>query len=413
MLKFQFDPRKPYRLAIYLRMSSDQQNERSPDQQLAEVERRLQALGYPWIVAKTYRDDAKSGRFLRKRPAYQLMLQDIKTSAVMVDLIVVDNIERFGRVEELPTIRKELFDHYGVLVVSADTGFCDPTTPQGKAIGTLEAWRASDANRIKALEVVRGKRDAAQRKFWPGGEAPFGYALHSITSEHCGKVQIMGSVLRPSPETAWIMTLLFQTAFETGYGETRLAQFLNAHPEIPDRHKPFYPATVGDRLQNQIYKGVLVWNENCTGIVDDVRILQPNPIEDVLVVPDFCPPLTTPETWDAVNALREARAEAIGAARGRKSHTGDKQITAAAPGLCLRYLLTGLVRCAECRRAMTPSSSPVYVTKAGVERRYVTYVCPGYLARICSNGRRVPEEWLRRVVVHTIRQRLFPPPSPQ
>lgn len=406
MLKFTFDPKKPYRAIAYLRMSSDKQNERSPDQQLAEIKKKLKALGYHWHIVKIYRDDAERGIYLRKRPGYQQMLQDVKTGTILADLVLVDNIERFGRVEELPQIRKELFDHLGILVVTADTNFCDPMTPQGKAIGTLEAWRASDANRIKALEVLRGKRDSAQRKFWPGGEPPFGYRLRTITSERNGKLEVEGSKLEPDPETGWIVTLLFDTAFRTSHGAVRLAKFLNNHPDIAEKYTPFYPATVGYWLQHEIYKGVLVWEKYCTGIVADMRVLQANPVEDHLVVDDFCPPLTTPEKWEAVNSLRQVRAAAITAARQRKQAENGKQIAAPARGLVLRYPLTGLARCGSCKRAMTPSSSR-YEAKSGETTHYVSYVCPGYLAGVCPNQKRVPEDWLRQVVLRTLRQRFL------
>ena len=49
-----------------------------------------------------------------------------------------------------------------------------------------------------------------------------------------------------------------------------------------------------------------------------------------------------------------------------------------------------------------------YITEAGEERSYTAYVCPGYIAGICPNSKRVPEEWLREVVVAKIRERLFP-----
>jgi len=55
---------------------------------------------------------------------------------------------------------------------------------------------------------------------------------------------------------------------------------------------------------------------------------------------------------------------------------------------------------------MTPSSSGAYITAAGEERRYCGYVCPGYLSGSCPNGRRVPEEWLRRERLRLARQLL-------
>lgn len=83
-----FDPNLLYRVVLYLRMSSDMQNERSPLQQRAEIERRLKALGYRWIIVDVYCDEAKSGKFLRKRPEYQRMLRDIKTGKLDVDLVL-------------------------------------------------------------------------------------------------------------------------------------------------------------------------------------------------------------------------------------------------------------------------------------------------------------------------------------
>lgn len=413
MLKFTFDPSKCYRAVIYARMSSDRQNKRSPDQQIAEVKKRLKTQGYPWTVIKVFRDDGISGRLLRKRRGLQQMLQDIYSGVLVVDLILVDTIERFGRVEELPSIRKELYDKYGILLLSGDTNFCDPTSPQGKAMGMVEAMRATEDTRIKAHNVLRGKRDIALRKYWPGGKAPFGLQLHSVTSAMDGKVEIDGSILKPCPETGWIIALLFTKSHQTGWGETRLSRFLNAHPDIPEKHKPFYPATVGYWLKQPIYKGVLVWAEHCTGIIDDTRVIRSNPEEEILTIPDFCEPLISTEVWDAVNALRKMRADRTAAARQQKEGTNGKQLTAPAPGMTLKYLLTGLVRCghSHCGRAMTPSSSPIYTTTEGVERRYVSYVCPGYLARVCINDKRVPEDWLRKVVVDTIRARLFPPSS--
>jgi hypothetical protein len=225
-----------------------------------------------------------------------------------------------------------------------------------------------------------------------------------VTTIRDGK-PIINTTLVPDPESGWIITLAFQTAYKQNFGENRLADFLNHHPKIPEKFKKFLPSTVGAWLDNLIYKGVLVYGDVCTGIVDDTRVLQKNSADDILNVEEFCERLVDPAIWDAVNRIRRARGEAVAAAR--RASSDEKLIAPPAPGLCLKYLLTGLVRC-ECGRAMTPSSSPTYVTKCGTSRRYVQYVCPGYLARVCENSRRVPEEWLRHEVLRCLYERLFP-----
>ena len=144
MLKSSFDPKKRHPAVTYLRMSDKQQNPRSPDQQLAEINRVMKACGLDWPILKNYRDEAKTARLHRNRPDYQQMMRDVKTGIVPADLILVDTLERFGRVDDLPGIRKDLAERHGVLVLTADSNFCDPGTVQGRALGTVEAIRASE-----------------------------------------------------------------------------------------------------------------------------------------------------------------------------------------------------------------------------------------------------------------------------
>jgi DNA invertase Pin-like site-specific DNA recombinase len=101
------------------------------------------------------------------------MMRDISTGDLVVDLILVDMLERFGRVEELPAIRKKLLEQHGILVLTADSNFADPTSPAGRALGMVETIRATEHANALAHNVGRGKRDAIMLKHWPGGKAPF------------------------------------------------------------------------------------------------------------------------------------------------------------------------------------------------------------------------------------------------
>jgi hypothetical protein len=214
--------------------------------------------------------------------------------------------------------------------------------------------------------------------------------------------------LVPDPETAWIVQRLFELARTKGLGCTRLARVLNNDPSVPSRYKPFYDQTVNFWLQRPIYCGELVWEEHATAVVDDRRVIERNPEDEVVRVPNFCEPLVSREAWDAVQEVRRVRSERGRQARQARKDDGGKQIAAVTPGLALTYLLSGLVRCGHCHRSMTVSSSPAYTTQSGETKRYASYVCPGYVARVCPNGTRVSEPWLREAVVGLIRQRLLP-----
>lgn len=408
MLHRSMNPELAYQALNYLRMSDPHQNPRSPEQQDDVIRRRILALARDWQIIKTFRDDGVSGRYLRKRPGFQQMMLEIRTGLIKPDLILVDTIERFARLEELPQLRKELLEHYGVLVLTADTDFADPTTPQGKALGMFEAMRATEDGRIKAHNVLRGKRDAALQKHWPGGPPPFGFTLKRILKEVSGHQELDYSILIPDPDTAAIIILLFKLAETTAWGTTRLAKSLDIDPTIPDRFKPFCPSTIGYWLDNEIYCGELVIFENSAGIVDDTRVVERNSPDEVLRVPDFCEALVSRELFNSCRSLRQVRRDKWAKCREPK-HTNDRKLIAPmVSGLSLNYLLSGLLFCSECGLRMTASSSAPYTAKDGRTRKYASYVCPGYLSGHCANRKRVPEEWIRRIVVQRLLERLFP-----
>ncbi|HTN75336.1 MAG TPA: recombinase family protein [Pirellulaceae bacterium] len=400
MLKNNFDPSKPYAYVSYARMSSDRQNPRSPEQQFTTIDESVHRLHYPWTHLQDYRDDGISGRYIQKREGLQNMLADIRRGRVKPDLILVDTLERLGRSDEIPEIRRRLAERHGVLVLTADSNFADPTSVSGRALGFVENMRSIEDNRLKAHNVLRGKRDTAKHKQWPGGNAPFGYQLESVLKDVNGRQEVDYSRLIPDPNKAWIIQWLFAKAEETGFGSSRLARFLNEHPDVPATLKPIHSSTVGFWLKQLIYTGTLIWEKVTTAVVDDRRVCERNAADDRLVVDNFCEPLVTCERWEAVQQLRCRRNAARPGADLAK--VNSKLIKPLTRGLTLKYPLTGLVRCGMCGRAMTPASSKAYVTTGGEHRRYTGYVCPVVSSGSCANKTRVPEDWLRQTVINAL-----------
>jgi DNA invertase Pin-like site-specific DNA recombinase len=407
MLKHSFDPTKPYKVIVYLRMSDKMQNPRSPDQQLADIKCRIAALGLNWQIVMVYRDDAVSGRLLWRRPDFRRMMNEIRQGTVVADLILVDTHERLGRVDEMAGIKKELLNQHGILVLTGDTNFADPTTPQGKVHSAFEQLRSTEDTRIKAHNVLRGKIDAVRQRQWPGGVAPMGYKLQSVLHTIRGREEVAYRTLVPDPTTAFIVQKAFRLAHEQGLGQTRVARALNEDPEIPQELKPFDGTIVGYWLKNEIYCGTLAWGKVCSDIIDDTHVRQRNAPEDIERVEGFCEPLVDRAIWEFVNDQRQRRAAKIWGARQAAAQTGDgKLIQPTAPGMTLKYALTGLARCGHCGRSLRPGSCN-HTTKSGEPRKYISYVCPAYLTRECDNHRRIREPWLFETVINLIRSRLF------
>jgi DNA invertase Pin-like site-specific DNA recombinase len=402
MLKTQFRLDRPYRVVIYVRMSTDRQNPRSPDQQLETIRTLIARMRLPWVVTAIYRDDGISGRYKRKRIQFQKMIHELKAGIVKADLILVDTFERLSRGDDNAEIRSKLAK-IGVLVLTADSQFQDPTTVSGRALTMVESLRSTEDGRVKAHNVVRGKKDAVRLGHWPGGPVPFGFRLKIILTIRKGSEEVDYRVLEPVEELLWIIVLIFQLAAERGWGGERIAQHVNQHPQLPADLR-FQPSTIDYILRNRIYYGELVWGANCTGIIDDVRVLQSLPADEWEINPTFCKAIVEKSVFDVVEAHRSARQRK----KGEESEITEETIGVRAPGVALTYPLSGLVVCGSCGRAMIASSSSAYVTVNGEERRYVSYVCrasrPG---SDCDNSCHVPEAWLRNNVFAIIRSRLF------
>jgi lambda repressor-like predicted transcriptional regulator len=166
---------------------------------------------------------------------------------------------------------------------------------------------------------------------------------------------------------------------------------------------------VGYILDNPIYYGELLWEEHATGIVNDTRVLERNAEEDMLRVPDYCEPIVARELWQEVQELRQKRSRQIIDRRSAAKDNG-KQIEPLAPGLTLKYLLSGLARCGHCSASLRPSPSKA-IAKSGKVWRRVYYACPKAMEGNCPNSRYVPEDWLREVAIARLRSRLFPSPD--
>jgi DNA invertase Pin-like site-specific DNA recombinase len=407
MIERHYDPSKPYRFVRYGRMSDPQQNKRSPDQQFATIDEVIARNKYPWQCIVTYRDDGISGRFVMKRPGFQKMIRDITVGLIKPDLIVVDTFERFGRAQELEGLRQKLRTDFGVLIVTADSNFSDPTGIVGKAVGMVESVRSTEDSRVKAHNVLRGKKDAIRLKRWPGGPVPQGLRPNRKV-DNSGKKPRFYSTLEPNPENEWLPPRIFEKAAETGWGRTRMAKWFNLDPEIPEQYKPISEFTIGYILANEIYIGNLVWNKHSTDVVNDARVIERNPEEEFERISDFCQPIVDVALFQRVQALTQLRSAASAAARAAKGRLNEeKLIEPLSRGLVLKHVLTGLVVCGHCGARMRPVPSRGK-GKAGQHYHYLYYACPLHGVGACENGQYVSEAPLRDAVISRLRSRLFP-----
>jgi len=326
------------------------------------------------------------------------MLRDIRNGSIAADLILVDTMERLGRNDRMSAIRKEMRNHHGVIILTADTGFADPTTSSGRTNDMLQEWRATEENRVKAYQVSRGKLDAVRQRFWPGGPTPFGFRLESASTQSHGRRKAAESKLIVYEPEAQAIRLLFEQALECNSGAPQLTKYLNAHPELRQLGNTFHSSTVDSWLSNPIYIGTFVYKKFSVDVVDDFVVRQRNPEDQRLYIDQFCPAIVDTVQFSDVQALRSGRKKK----QILRGEDDGKQIKPQLRSTSVKYCLAGLVRCGACGASMTPTSR-----RNRDERRHAYYRCPLHTDGTCGNRRHVPISWLDGVVMGALSQSLF------
>ena len=158
------------RVAIYLRVSSEDQAERGTIRvQAAEVRRRLDREPNVVIVAE-YADDGVSGTVpMAERPAGARLLADAR--AGLLDEVHVYKLDRLGRDLVGLAIARRALDALGIRLISALEGEPD------EFMFDIQSAVAANERRVFLRRSADGMTEAARQGRYCGGIVPFGYRV--------------------------------------------------------------------------------------------------------------------------------------------------------------------------------------------------------------------------------------------
>ena len=166
------------KVAIYARVSTEEQAERDLSIPFQLERCRYHAQGKGWEVVKEFVDAGESAR-TDKRPDFQQMITAAR--AKEFDVILVHKLDRFARNDyDFVTYEKEL-DDLGIILESvSEPG--DASTPAGyisrRMMQVISSWYSKNL----AVEVSKGLQRKVETGGWPK-KAPFGYLnKHDNTS---------------------------------------------------------------------------------------------------------------------------------------------------------------------------------------------------------------------------------------
>ena len=321
--------------ALYARVSSDRQDvDLSVAAQLRALRDYAQRNGY--LVAREYVDEAESGR-IADRPQFSRMLDEASKPEAPFKEILVWKFSRFTRKREHAVAFKSMLRRRGVRVVSITEQADD--TPTGKLLEAIIESVDEFYSENLAQEVLRGMREAATRGFWMTTYAPYGYKRVYVQD---------GIKKRPklelNPPADAVVRRIFDMVLQ-GKSILDVTKTLNSEGIPTTNGKKWLKTTIHTMLDHEAYTGTLVWGAKAK---------------------DGAPPVRVEDAHPAIVSKRDfQKARKLLASRAPKKMNPRR---ASSP-----YLLSGLVKCETCGKAMTAAEA-----KSG---RYTYYICHSLLKR--------------------------------
>ena len=349
--------------ALYARVSSDRQDvDLSIAAQLRAVRDYAERNGY--IVVREYVDEAESGR-VADRPQFQQMLDEARATDAPFQEILVWKFSRFTRKREHAVAFKAMLRRRGIRVTSITEHADD--TPTGKLMEAIIESVDEFYSENLAQEVKRGMREAASRGFWVSPYDPYGYKRVHVQD---------GPKKRPrlelNPPVDAVARRIFELAL-AGESVLKIGKTLNAEGIPSPRGKKWLKTTIHKMLVNETYTGTLVWGLTDKSGADPVR------------VEGAFPAIVTKQEFERVGESLQSRAP---------ERVHPRQAAS-------RYLLSGLVRCALCRKALTAAEA-----KGG---KYSYYVCQSILnggSKSCE-APRLNAGRFERLIIEQIRNHIL------
>lgn len=302
---------EPRIAAAYVRVSTDDQMELSPDSQMEKIREYAAKNGLLLLSEYIFHDDGISGRAAEKRPGFQQMIATAKDPSHPFDVIIVWKFSRFARNQEESIFYKSILrSKCKVDVVSVSEPLI--AGPFGSLIERIIEWMDEFysvrlAEEVKRSMTVNAKNGSLQ------ATPSFGYRVENRQ-------------LVIVPEEAEIIREIFRR-FISGDAMFRIAKDLSARGIRTHRGNPFENRTIDYILNNPVYLGKLRWTP--TG-----RTRRNFKNEDSIIADALHEPIIDVETWDAA----QARCSELKKSYKRYGKPSSER----------KHWLCGVVRCSAC-----------------------------------------------------------------
>lgn len=343
--------------AAYIRVSTADQTELSPDSQIKVIQDYAKQHGYIIPRGLIFRDDGISGRSADKRPQFIEMIAQSKQKPAPFSAVLLWKFSRFARNQEESIFYKGMLRKNGIEVISVS----EPTIegPFGTLIERIIEWSDEYYSIRLSGEVKRGMLEKVER----GGAVSipaFGYSIKD-------KEYIINE------DTAPYVRMIFREFF-SGTPIIRIAKKLNELKVRTTKGNLWENRTVEYVLQNPVYIGKIRWNPQG-------RTRRNYEDKNIIISNGNHEPIIDEETFNRVqDKIKENKAN-------YKPYVRPQGVQP--------YMLHGLVKCSNCGASLSAAV------------RGKSLQCVNYIHGKCTVSHSITMSLINEAVISTIESVFF------
>lgn len=309
--------------AAYVRVSTERQDEYSPDSQIKLVRDYAEKNGYEVPDEYIFFDDGISAKSSKKRTAFNNMIALAKEKHPPFCAILVWKFSRFARNQEESIVYKNILRKKGIPVISISEPIID--SPFGDLIERIIEWMDEYYLINLSTEVKRGMAEKLTR-----GEAlvppAFGYNI------------VDGKYIPNESEAAVVQSIF--NKYLSNVPTRKIALELASQGVVNHRGNPIDYRGVQYILENPLYIGKIRWSTE--GKASKNRYRDDNP--NVVIADGIHQPIISQKVWEATQAKLANTRKMYG------KHQRSEQP--------VEWMLKGLLRC-DCGATLVMQSKGV------------------------------------------------------
>jgi len=248
------------KVAIYARYSSENQSEKSIDDQVRVCQRYIESNNLIFDEKHIYADEAVSGS-IHNRPGLLALEKAIENKEIQA--VAVDDLSRLSRSNHQMLTLVQKFDYYQVKIISVSDGIVtdDENSKLGIHIRGLINELYLDDLRKKTMRGLEGQR----LRGYTTGESVYGYKsvpVGEIRLNKRGQPKYEGMVHKIVEEEASIIRRIY-SEFVEGKSIHAIVQGLNEDKLPTKKNRPggWANSTISRILKNEKYAGHWNWRK--------------------------------------------------------------------------------------------------------------------------------------------------------